>query len=427
MGNWFCEALLLYYFEGKECLVNMYKFLNEVDASRHDAFVKNNPLCNLLQSSGWGEVKENWNRTIIGIEEDGELVASALVLIKRLPFYFCVMYIPRGPVLNYENEDLVLFFMKELRNWASSQHALFVKMDPGVHCRDYLLEEKNNVPLNSKTIKIMNNMSLAGAIHQGFVKNLNDSIQPRFQANVYLKKGFQDLLTKSAKKALSITKKNHLLVERCGKEGVNDFEHIMHCTERRKGISLRNAQYFDRLMHVYGNDAVIILIKLPITLLHEEVCVKLAETEKALADCNQNSKKKIFILKEQYVSYAKQKKDLEEYQQNYGEEVVIAGALCIRFGTSSELLYAGMDERFKRYMPSYLAFTECMKWSFEKKCLCCNLGGIEGTLKGGLIQFKANFSPVVNELIGEFDLPISFLYYVVNFLYKKIYKKLKNN
>ena len=37
----------------------MYQFIDSVDPREHDAFVKAHPLCNLLQSSAWAEVKSN--------------------------------------------------------------------------------------------------------------------------------------------------------------------------------------------------------------------------------------------------------------------------------------------------------------------------------------------------------------------------------
>ena len=44
-----------------------YQFIEQVDAKEHDAFVSKHELCNLLQSSSWGLVKENWKHTIVGV------------------------------------------------------------------------------------------------------------------------------------------------------------------------------------------------------------------------------------------------------------------------------------------------------------------------------------------------------------------------
>ena len=47
----------------------MYTFKIGIPAEVHDTFVKNHPLCNLLQSSSWAKVKDNWGSEIVGVYE----------------------------------------------------------------------------------------------------------------------------------------------------------------------------------------------------------------------------------------------------------------------------------------------------------------------------------------------------------------------
>ena len=95
----------------------MYTFKIGIPAEVHDTFVKNHPLCNLLQSSSWAKVKDNWGSEIVGVYEKDTLVASSLVLIKPLPAGFTMLYTPRGPVMDYTNERLVSYFMAELKKF----------------------------------------------------------------------------------------------------------------------------------------------------------------------------------------------------------------------------------------------------------------------------------------------------------------------
>ena len=44
-----------------------YQFSDHINSQEHDEFVKNHPLCNLLQSSAWGSVKQNWKHEIVGV------------------------------------------------------------------------------------------------------------------------------------------------------------------------------------------------------------------------------------------------------------------------------------------------------------------------------------------------------------------------
>ena len=52
--------------------------------------------------------------------------------------------------------------------------------------------------------------------------------------------------------------------------------------------------------------------------------------------------------------------------------------------------------------------------------------GLEGSLNDGLIKFKANFNPTINEFIGEFDLPVNkLLFKASEYAYKL--RKQNNN
>lgn len=109
-----------------------------------------------------------------------------------------------------------------------------------------------------------------------------------------------------------------------------------------------------------------------------------------------------------------------------GSFVPLAGTLTINFGTTSENIYAGMDEDFKRYQPALLTWVETAKQAFERGASWQNLGGIEPKLDGGLYQFKSQFNPTIEEYIGEFDLILSpILYNILQAILKKI-KKMRN-
>lgn len=84
----------------------MYQFNINIPKQEHDAFVSQHALSNLLQSAAWASVKDNWKHEIVGVYDDEKLVASASILIKSLPLGFTMMYIPRGPIMDYQDKDL---------------------------------------------------------------------------------------------------------------------------------------------------------------------------------------------------------------------------------------------------------------------------------------------------------------------------------
>ena len=103
----------------------MYIFKTDIDAKEYDQFVETHPYCNLLQSYNWANIKNNWNHIYTGVYENDKLVATGLVLIRKLPFSFTMFYLPRRPVLDWKKEGLLHFYFKELKKNCPKQ-ALFI-------------------------------------------------------------------------------------------------------------------------------------------------------------------------------------------------------------------------------------------------------------------------------------------------------------
>lgn len=404
--------------------MSKYRFITGLDQDRFDGFVKNHPYNNLLQSYNWAKVKSNWDHVYTAVEdENGQIVAAGLLLIKKLPMGFAMGYLPRGPIMDYKNGELLSFYMENLKKEARKHNILFVKMDPAIHINDYISSEKNDNRYPDTEL-YLKNFEEAGTIHQGYTVMIEESIQPRFQSVVYKTDDLDASMPKHTKRLIKDADKRHVQIVHGGKELLEEFSRLVELTEARKGVALRNQEYFTHLLDVYGDDAVIFLAKCNLRQLHDEAKEKISSLEKELADTPENAKKKRNRLNDQLNSAAK---SLKEYEQMIAEgmpegEVAIAGILSIQYGDVCEMLYAGMDERFKQFMPQYKEYVENFRWSFERGCRLANMGGVEGTLDDGLTKFKDNFAPTINEFIGEFDLPVNTLLYKAS---KIAYEKVK--
>ncbi len=388
----------------------MYTFNENVAPERHDAFVRQSPLCNLLQSSDWAKVKENWDHAIVGVEDEEGLKASAMVLIKRLPLHFTMMYIPRGPIMDHTDEQLVCFFMSALKRWAKRYHCLFIKMDPGIHYKDYRIEEGDG-PIGEDIPLILDNMKKAGAIHQGFTTYIEESIQPRYQANVYACEDFEASLPRHTRRLIKDAVKRDVRVVRAGKEQIQAFSDVVALTEKRKHVSLRNQEYFQQLMDIYGDDCYLFLAEVDIPQTLNRLYAEKQQNDEELASLGDGAPKKKRRLDDIHRALECDISEFEQFAQEYPQKTVIAGVLSIRMGDTLEMLYAGMNDRFKKFMPQYYLYTEIMKHAFARGCRYANMGGVEGDLSDGLTKFKANFAPYINEFIGEFDLPVNKVLY----------------
>ncbi|MEE1354362.1 MAG: peptidoglycan bridge formation glycyltransferase FemA/FemB family protein [Absicoccus porci] len=386
-----------------------YQFETNIPKDEYDTFVKNNPLCNLLQSYNWAKVKDNWDHIYTGVYDHKELVAAGLVLIRNLPLHMTMFYIPRGPILDYNNERLVGYYFQELKRIAKKRHCLFIKFDPTLHVNDYASKDYNENRYES-TQKYLDTMKKIGAVHHGFTMNIADTVQPRFQSNVYDTEGWEENLPKHTKRLIKDANRRNVEIVTGGIELVDEFSRLVEMTEERKHVALRNKEYFEKLMKTYPDGGVIFLAKCNVHRLAQEAKEKKELLLKELDNLPENTKKKRRRLEDQLRSNEKDLKEFNEVIEEFGDndkEIAIAGILSIQYGPTCEMLYAGMDQRFKKFMPQYKEYVENFRWAFERGCKWSNMGGVEGSLDDGLTKFKDNFNPVINEFIGEFDLPVN--------------------
>ena len=112
-----------------------YTFHLDTDPLLMDSFVENHEQNSLYQCSKWAEVKNNWDHFFTSCLEGDKIVATALVLKRKMPFGKCLFYIPRGPVMDYHNPELVSFFLDHLVSLAKQHHAIALRFDPNVFSR----------------------------------------------------------------------------------------------------------------------------------------------------------------------------------------------------------------------------------------------------------------------------------------------------
>lgn len=400
----------------------MYRFDLNIDAIKHDEFVKNHELCNLLQSYSWSKIKNNWKSQIVGVYEDDKLVASSLVLIKPLPLGFTMLYLPRGPILDFNNTTLVEVFFNGLVEYAKHQKCLFIKFDPNIHYKDYKIEDSKVAVVNDINVT-MDNLAKIGAIHLGFPKAMSEVIQPRYQANIYNSATYMEDLPKHTKRFINKANKQNVEVVKVDKTRVEEFSKVIALTEERKNISLRNSDYFNLLMDTYQDDTWLYLAQVDIKKNLIDLYARKEEAEKELSTVLENARKKINALNETLASVNQKIVEFEEFKKIYPNEIVVAGVLGVKYGNTMEMLYAGTNTEFKKLMPQYKIYTTMFVDAFKQDIKFCNLGGVEGSLDDGLTEFKSGFNPIINEFIGEFDIPVNKLLYSLS---QKAYKIRKN-
>ena len=138
-----------------------YQISHKPDEWHHTLTLLPNP--HVLQSWAWGDFKSRWGWSVERLVwTDGhQPLAAAQVLhraIPRTPWNF--LYVPKGPLLDYDDTPLVEQVLADLEAYARQARALFIKIDPDV--RRQLGEPHPHQPLDATGMAALNLLNQRG-------------------------------------------------------------------------------------------------------------------------------------------------------------------------------------------------------------------------------------------------------------------------
>ena len=108
---------------------------NHPPALAWDSFVARHQYGHLLQTTNWGALKARfgWRTELVTITEEGELVAGAQVLYRRPPLIpFSIAYVPKGPVVDWEQPEQVEAILEKLAAAAQGKKAILLRVEPNL-------------------------------------------------------------------------------------------------------------------------------------------------------------------------------------------------------------------------------------------------------------------------------------------------------
>lgn len=394
-----------------------YVFKDNIKKEDYDNFVKNFPSTTFMQTSSWSLVKTAWESSFVGMYDNEKLVCAAMILKRKLFLNKKLFYIPRGFVIDYKDKKLLESFTENLRDYAKKNGGIDIKIDPFIcFSEDNIQNIRKNKGIEVRksfikdTKEIVSNLEKVGFVHGGYKREVNAYIQPRYTMVISLKDKDENLYEKEAlRRTFPKNTRNYIgtYQEERGvefsysknKEDVKYLISVLKETEKRQHISLRSENYFKNLMDSFPDNAVLFFAHVNI-----DKYIKFLEK-----DMKEHENKKEFCLN--------QIEEAKKVKEKYGNKP-LAGATIVMMPTcnsgikTASFLYAGTNTNI---LPSLKITNGLM---FYRLCYCldngcdyCDLGGVDGSLEDHLSTFKSKFNPNVLELVGEYDLVISKVWY----------------
>ena len=396
----------------------MYTFNNNLNKEEYDAFVENYSMASFMQEYNWSNIKDNWGNFHCGLYKDNKLVGVCLILIKKIKF-LKLFYIPRGYLIDFTNFDDLKAMTDNIKKLAKKNNAYVVKIDPNFCISDNSFKDKEIEHNYSKNYELKNNNLIKlGYKNTGIHKEFGKNLQPQY--NVFapiIDKDNQILSEEEILKTYkskfkyylgSFHEKRGITFEISNKlDDLDKFIELLRITEKKQNISLRNKEYFVKLLNNFKDRAFLFFGNI--------------DLNKYLDFLIDNNSKEEEIEK------------VKNIIKNNSNKMTLSTGLLLLPGNkkgirTSEYLYAGNSLNLANLHVSAGLVFEMIKYSMKNKCHYCNLGGVDGNLNDHLTTFKQKFNGRVMEFSGEYDLPISWIYYPIKIFYPvllKIYKLIR--
>lgn len=273
--------------------------------------------------------------------------------VPRLPL--SILYVPKGPVLNYDDAQLRQSVLARLEQWARQEGAIFVKIDPDV-ARSRGLDPAIPHPAGKAFI--------AELEARGW-RFSDDQIQFRNTVELDLTLSEEELLANMKSKTrynIRLAGRKDVVVRRGTPDDFPMIAAMYETTAERNDFTIRPPGYYLDAWHSFYD----------------------AGMAQPL---------------------------IAEY-----EGTALAAVIVVRYGRRAIYMYGASNNKERNRMPNYLLQWEAIRWAKEQGCDVYDFWGapdefVESDSMWGVWRFKSGFEGEVVRHIGAWDYPARPLWY----------------
>jgi peptidoglycan pentaglycine glycine transferase (the first glycine) len=355
-----------------------------------NAAISQLPGAHLLQTWEWGQVKAHfgWQPThlqwfkqgdrfqlsinqLLDVHHQDQLVAAALTLQRNITIggfshKMGVIYVPKGPLLDWNDTQLRHQLLLDLKEFAQKHNAIFIKIDP-----DYELGQ--GIPGNPGS----NESQFAGSVTNDLIEAgwrfSQEQVQFRNTVLIDLTPSENELLANMKQKTrynVNLALRKGVVV-RIGQPSDIDMLIRMYAeTSVRDGFVIRSDGYYREIWNSFMFHATPKRLDQPVA----EALIAEVESEP------------------------------------------VAAVVIFRFASKAWYLYGMSRTTHRDKMPNYLLQWEAIKRAKAAGCTVYDLWGapdefVESDPLWGVFRFKEGLGGTVHRYLGAWDLPLNRMLY----------------
>lgn len=401
----------------------------EIKEEEYYKFWDSHPLKSFLSSPAIGKLRQNngWDVHYLGVKDKKKLTAATMLVSKTRRFNKKEFYSPRGFLLDFNNQELLEFFTINIKKYIKENKGYILRIDP------YVIYKERDIDGNIKEKGIDNSKIVDYLRTLGFKKlDTIDMEQVGWMFSLDLKEKTEDEILKEMKpntrNTIRKASKFGITIKELEYGELKRFQDIMIETGERKNFSIRDLSYYqDMYKLLHDKDE----IKYVVTELNLEDYIKKLEEEKInkekekskLNDAKYNDGKRK-ALDNEISSIDRKIDDAKKIMEEENKKIItLSGSMFIMIKPEIVYLSSGNYQKYMNFNSQYLIQWDMIKYGIKNGFSRHNFYGIpeniyERPKDYGIYEFKRGFNGYVEELIGEFVLPITWHYYLLRLIHR---------
>ena len=383
-----------------------------------------------LQQAAVYSKMQNFNNLktkILAVKENNKILAYSTFIYFPYRKFFYKVTAQHGPIMDYSNNELVRFYMTELKNYfAKDFRVLCVRVNPFLNERIYKdIEYVETTEAAIKTDKILTSLGY---------KPLNDDLftNPTLASRCIYSRELEETLNEDtllktistmAKRSISKAIKEGIIIKEIDIFNDRDaeiFDSINKSTEDRINFQIRTSEYFRNLKTALGDKLHLMVSYLNcdslISKLNEEIIEFNVEKNKLTEKLDsgkvnpEKTMSKITRIDESIAFNNNKIAQTSSLKNEHGNIIYLSCASFIE--TKQDLIYftGGMKKEFSRFNGSYLVMYTMIKYAIRKNFKIFNFFGTSKDFESeeaadyGVLQFKRNFNGNIEYFMDKYEI-----------------------
>lgn len=412
------------------------KFVENIEKEEYENFVKTHQKGHFLQSFYWGNVSKykHYKPHYVGLKQNDKLIATALLLEKKLIKKYGFFYCPRGFICDYNDLELLKIFTNNLKVYCKKNHGIFLRINPDIKLQE--LDNEGNLIPGYNNFSLVKYLTKLGYKHKGFNKDFENN-EPRFTFRLNIDKNIEQIRKDFHPTTRNIINRGNIFnlnIYKGNLEDVKLFYKTMEDTAERESLILSPVEYYENFYKELNqnNMSDIYIVKVNIEELKKNYLEKIEILKQQIDQITKKESKKYINRNESKIEelnqrIQKNKHELEELNEINEKEIILSTMITAKYQNKVWTVHGGNKNELRYLNANYWLYYTIIEDAVKEGYQIIDFFGTTGNPNKnnpiyGIHLFKKRFGGEYIEFIGEFDYILNPLLY---FGYTKIFPRIR--